>query len=194
MKQAADESTANEEPALITFEVERPDGVQTFDVRVDNEGPDSGAIMNIGAAEQRSAPVTYGLVKSVQMGFYHSKKVGYKIMMTLMALFTGRVKIWHLGGPVVIAKRSYSLAQWGVGTLIFFLAFISINLAIVNLIPLPVLDGGQWLLVTIEAVRGKPLPEKAMGWVSLASFILVVGLMLFVLANDLWTVLVRKWV
>lgn len=194
MKQAADETAANDEPALITYEVERPDGVQTFDVRVDNEGSDSGAVMIIGAAEQRSAPVTYGLVKSVQMGFYHSKKVGYKIMMTLMALFTGRVKIWHLGGPVVIAKRSYSLAQWGVGTLIFFLAFISINLAIVNLIPLPVLDGGQWLVVTIEAVRGKPLPEKAMGWVSLASFILVVGLMLFVLANDLWTVLVRKWV
>lgn len=194
MKDAATESAANDGAALITFEIERPDGVQTFDVNVDDSGPDSGAMMLISAAEKRSAPVTYGLVKSVQMGFYHSKKVGYKIMMTFMALFSGRVKVWHLGGPVVIAKRSYSLAQWGIGTLIFFLAFISINLAIVNLIPLPVLDGGQWLVVTIEAIRGKPLPERAMNWVSLASFIFVVGLMLFVLANDLWTVIVRKWV
>ncbi|MCA8917171.1 MAG: site-2 protease family protein [Planctomycetes bacterium] len=194
MKQASDITQDGDEPATINFEIERKDGIQTFDVQVDPEGPDAGAVMQIGAAEQRSAPVTYGLLKSVKMGFYHSKKVGYKIIMTLMALFTGRVKVWHLGGPVVIAKRSYSLAQWGIGTLIFFLAFISINLAIVNLIPLPVLDGGQWLVVTIEAIRGKPLPERAMNWVSLASFIFVVGLMLFVLANDLWTVIVRKWV
>jgi regulator of sigma E protease len=151
-------------------------------------------VMSLAAAEQRSAPVTYGLGESVLQGFYHSKKVGYKIIMTLAALFTGRVKVWHLGGPVVIAKRSYSLAQWGIGTLIFFLAFISVNLAIVNLLPLPVLDGGQWLVVTIEAVRGKPLPERAMHWVSLASFIFVVGLMLFVLANDVITVFLRKWV
>ncbi|MCA8914276.1 MAG: site-2 protease family protein [Planctomycetes bacterium] len=181
-------------PAEFTYEIKRGDETKTITVKTDDDGPDSGAIMSIGAAEQRSAPVTYGLVKSVQMGFYHSKKVGYKIIMTLAALFTGRVKVWHLGGPVVIAKRSYSLAQWGIGTLLFFLAFISVNLAIVNLIPLPVLDGGQWLVVTIEAVRGKPLPERAMHWVSLASFIFVVGLMLFVLANDIITVVWRKWV
>jgi regulator of sigma E protease len=62
------------------------------------------------------------------------------------------------------------------------------------MIPLPVLDGGQWLIVTIEAIRGKPLPEKAMTWVSLPSFIAVLLLMAFVLANDLVTVFVRKWV
>ncbi|MCB9933023.1 MAG: site-2 protease family protein [Planctomycetes bacterium] len=180
-------------PAEFTYEVERADGVQAISFKTDDEGPDSGAVMSIAAAEQRSAPVTYGLGESVVQGFYHSKKVGYKIIMTLAALFTGRVKVWHLGGPVVIAKRSYSLAQWGVGTLLFFLAFISINLAIVNMLPLPVLDGGQWLVVTIEAIRGKPLPEKAMSWVQLASFIFVVGLMLFVLGNDLWTVFIRKW-
>jgi regulator of sigma E protease len=190
LKTAADA----EGPADFTYEVERSDGIQEFTVKTDDEGPDSGGVMSIAAAEQRSAPVTYGLGESVVQGFYHSKKVGYKIIMTLAALFTGRVKVWHLGGPVVIAKRSYSLAQWGIGTLIFFLAFISVNLAIVNMLPLPVLDGGQWLLVTIESVRGKPLPERAMHWVSLASFIFVVGLMLFVLANDLITVFWRGWV
>ena len=190
LKTAADA----EGPAEITYEVERSDGIQEFTVKTDDEGPDSGAVMGLAAAEQRSEPVTYGLGESVVQGFYHSKKVGYKIVMTLAALFTGRVKVWHLGGPVVIAKRSYSLAQWGIGTLIFFLAFISVNLAIVNMLPLPVLDGGQWLVVTIEAVRGKPMPERAMHWVSLASFIFVVGLMLFVLANDLITVFWRGWV
>jgi regulator of sigma E protease len=178
----------------ITFQVQRDGGTKDIKVSPDSKGPESGAYMEVATAELRSDPVTYGLIESVEQGFYHSKKVGYKIMMTLSALVTGRVKIWHLGGPVVIAKRSYSLAQWGIGTLIFFLAFISINLAIVNMIPLPVLDGGQWLIVTIEAIRGKPLPEKAMTWVSLPSFIAVLLLMAFVLANDLVTVFVRKWV
>lgn len=180
--------------AEFTYDIEREDGIQSFTVKTDDEGPDSGAVMSIAAAEQRSDPVTYGLGESILQGFYHSKKVGYKIVMTLGALFTGRVQLWHLGGPVVIAKRSYSLAQWGIGTLLFFLAFISVNLAIVNLIPLPVLDGGQWLIETIAAIRGKPLPEKALHWVQFASFLMVVGLMLFVLGNDLVTVFWRKWV
>jgi regulator of sigma E protease len=188
------EATKSTPPAEVTFVVKRAGGNAEITVQPDRKGPDSGAYMAVATAEQRSEPVTYGLMESVEQGFYHSKKVGYKIMMTLSALVTGRVKIWHLGGPVVIAKRSYSLAQWGIGTLIFFLAFISINLAIVNMIPLPVLDGGQWLIVTIEAIRGKPLPEKAMTWVSLPSFIAVLLLMAFVLANDLVTVFVRKWV
>ncbi len=187
-------ASQSDQPAEITFQVERNSGLLDVTVKPDDNGQDSGAYLLMATAEQRSEPVTYGLLESVKQGFYHSKKVGYKIIMTLGALFTGRVKIWHLGGPVVIAKRSYSLAQWGTGTLIFFLAFISINLAIVNLIPLPVLDGGQWLIVTIEAVRGKPLPERAMHWVSLTSFIAVLGLMVFVLANDLVTVFWRKWV
>ncbi|MCC6464396.1 MAG: site-2 protease family protein [Planctomycetes bacterium] len=183
----------NEEGADLTLEIQRPDGVQAITVKTEPEGPDSIAYLALAAAEKRSAPVRYGLIQSVGEGFYHSKKVGYKILMTFAGLFAGRVKIWHLGGPVLIAKRSYSLAQWGAGTLIFFLAFISVNLAIVNLIPLPVLDGGQWMIVTIEAIRGRPLPERAMSIVSMTSFIFVVGLMLFVLGNDIVTVWIRGW-
>lgn len=188
------ESVKTEPPAPITFHVERASGLTEVVVKPDSSGPDSGAYLSLAAAELRSEPVTYGLLESVNQGFYHSKKVGYKIVMTLSGLVTGRVKIWHLGGPVVIAKRSYSLALWGTGTLIFFLAFISINLAIINLLPLPVLDGGQWLIVTIEAIRGKPLPERAMNIVGMASFFAVLGLMVFIMANDLVTVFVRKWV
>jgi len=180
--------------AEVSFSVNTKEGAKEYTVKTDENGPDSAGFISVATAEQRSKPVTYGIGESITQGFYHSKKVGYKIMMTLAALFTGRVKLWHLGGPVVIAKRSYALAQWGIGTLVFFLAFISINLAIVNLIPLPVLDGGQWLVVTLEAIRGKPMPEKAMGLVTTISFFAVIGLMLFVLGNDLITVFWRKWV
>lgn len=178
----------------ITLTVDRNGKHETIKITPDLEGAESAANMVISVAEQRSAPVKKGFGDSITAGFHHSKKVGYKIAMTLLGLFSGRISITHLGGPLVIAKRSYSLAGWGMGTLIFFLAFISLNLAIVNLIPIPVLDGGQWLLVSIEAAAGKPLPEKVMAPISLVSFILVVGLMLFVLGNDIVTVFVKKWV
>lgn len=187
------QATGMDAPEL-TFQVQRSDGVKDIVVKPLKDGPDSVAVMKLSAAEKRSDPVTYGFVDSITQGFYHSKKVGYKILMTFGGLFTGRIKIYHLGGPAIIAKRSYDLAQWGIGTLIFFLAFISVNLAVVNLIPLPVLDGGQWLIVTIEAIRGKPLPEKAMIAVQWVSFVAVIGLMLFVVGNDLYTIFWRKWV
>ncbi len=178
----------------ITFKIERDGKSQTLKVSPDLNSYESVAAMVVSVAEQRSAPVTKGFFDSIGAGFHHSKKVGYKIAMTLMGLFSGRISITHLGGPIVIAKRSYSLAGWGLGTLIFFLAFISLNLAIVNLIPIPILDGGQWLLVSIEAAAGKPVPEKLLNPIMTVSFFLVVGLMLFVLGNDIVTVFVKKWV
>jgi regulator of sigma E protease len=178
----------------ITLKLER-DG-KTLDVKItpDLNSAESVANMVVSVAEQRSKPVQKGFFESIGAGFHHSRKVGYKIAMTLLGLFSGRISITHLGGPIVIAKRSYSLAGWGVGTLIFFLAFISLNLAIVNLIPIPILDGGQWLLVTIEKVAGRPVPEKFLNPIMTVSFFLVVGLMLFVLGNDIVTVFVKKWV
>lgn len=178
----------------ITLKLER-DG-KAFDAKItpDLNSAESTAHMIVSVAEQRSKPVQKGFFESITAGFHHSKKVGYKIAMTLLGLFSGRISITHLGGPIVIAKRSYSLAGWGMGTLIFFLAFISLNLAIVNLIPIPILDGGQWLLVTIEKVAGRPVPEKLLNPIMTVSFFLVVGLMLFVLGNDIVTVFVKKWV
>lgn len=186
----AEERKASE----ITLKVERDGKSQTVKVMPDLDSAESVAAMVVSVAEQRSAPVTKGFFEAIGAGFHHSKKVGYKIAMTLMGLFSGRISITHLGGPIVIAKRSYSLAGWGLGTLIFFLAFISLNLAIVNLIPIPILDGGQWLLVSIEAAAGKPVPEKLLNPIMTVSFFLVVGLMLFVLGNDIVTVFVKKWV
>ncbi|MCC6572788.1 MAG: site-2 protease family protein [Planctomycetes bacterium] len=178
----------------VTLTLKRGEETQTVSFTPDVDGPESVAFMKLSVAEQRSAPVRYGIGEAITQGFHHSKKVAYKIIMTLGGLFTGKISVTHLGGPIVIAKRSYSLAGWGAGTLIFFLAFISLNLAIVNLLPIPVLDGGQWLIVTIEKIAGRPIPAAVMNVVGLVSFIFVLGLMLFVLGNDIVTVLVRKWV
>ncbi len=191
---AAAYDTETRKASDLTLTIERAGKTRDFTLTPDLDSQESVATMLVSVAEQRSTPVTKNIGDSIVAGFHHSRKVGYKIGMTLLGLFSGRISITHLGGPLVIAKRSYSLANWGLGTLIFFLAFISLNLAIVNLIPIPILDGGQWLLVSIEAAAGKPVPEKLLNPIMLVSFFLVVGLMLFVLGNDIVTVFVKKWV
>lgn len=105
---------------------------------------------------------------------------------TLQSLLTGVLSAKELGGPVMIYQITTSTARFGtMGDLISITAFISVNLAIFNLLPLPVLDGGHLLFLGIEAVRRKPVSTKVMEWVQQAGLILIVSLMLFVTYNDI---------
>jgi len=133
----------------------------------------------------RTPPLTYGFGESITKGFEVTHKKVVRILETLKGLFSGQVAITNLAGPVLIAKASYDLTKYGFGTLLFFLGFISINLAIVNFLPIPVLDGGLFVVATIEKIKGSPLNERVMGYINFASFIMVIGLMLFVVFNDI---------
>ncbi|MEQ8817721.1 MAG: RIP metalloprotease RseP [Thalassobaculum sp.] len=91
----------------------------------------------------------------------------------------------ELGGPLRIAQLSGDVAQRGWVTTIWFMAMLSINLGLINLFPIPVLDGGHLLFYGVEALRGRPLGERAQEWASMAGLTLVIALMLFVTWNDL---------
>lgn len=91
----------------------------------------------------------------------------------------------ELGGPLRIAQMSGNVAQSGWVTTIWFMAMLSINLGLINLFPIPILDGGHLLFYGVEALRGRPLGERAQEWASMAGLTLVIGLMLFVTWNDL---------
>ena len=91
----------------------------------------------------------------------------------------------ELGGPVKIAQVSGQHASLGLLTLISFMALISLNLGFVNLLPVPMLDGGHLFLYAIEAVRGRPVSQKVQEWAFLAGFTLVMSLMVFLTWNDL---------
>lgn len=90
-----------------------------------------------------------------------------------------------LGGPLRIAQMSGEIAQSGVLALIWFMALLSVNLGLINLFPVPMLDGGHLLFYFIEAARGKPLSEKAQEWGFRGGFVLIIGLMLLSTWNDL---------
>jgi len=104
----------------------------------------------------------YGFLKSIQLGFDKTIESIYLTFITLKKLVTFGLSIKTLGGPVMIAQMSGQAASAGLSSFLSLLAMISISLGILNLLPIPVLDGGLILFLVIEAIRKKPVSRKVM--------------------------------
>jgi regulator of sigma E protease len=104
---------------------------------------------------------------------------------TIVQVVTGRRSLDELGGPIKIAQFSGQSASLGLAALVTFVALISINLGFVNLLPIPVLDGGHLLLYAVEAVRRRPLEPRLQEWAFMSGFVLLISLMLVLTMNDL---------
>jgi regulator of sigma E protease len=102
----------------------------------------------------------------------------------LWKMVTGKVSPRNLGGPVTIAKAAGDSARAGILTFLAFLGYVSVSLAILNLLPVPVLDGGQIVYQVAEAVRGKPLSERAQALGQQIGLAMIAVLLSFVLVND----------
>ena len=100
-------------------------------------------------------------------------------------IVTGRRSVKELGGPLKIAKFSGEQASLGLSDFVWFMAVISINLGFINLLPIPLLDGGHLLFYAVEAVRRKPLKPEAQEWAFRTGLALLLMLMIFVTLNDL---------
>jgi len=104
---------------------------------------------------------------------------------TLAQIITGRRAIDELGGPIKIAQFSGQSASLGLPSLIGFIALISINLGFMNLLPIPMLDGGHLFLYALEGIRRRPLNPRVQEWAFMSGFALLMSLMLFLTWNDL---------
>ncbi len=123
--------------------------------------------------------------QSIRQGAEESYYISAFILMTVKQLVTGEISPRMLGGPVMIGEMAGSRARWGFSHLMRFMALFSINLAILNILPIPVLDGGHILFLLIEKLRGgRPLPENVRLRLSQAGMILLILLMVYVTAND----------
>ena len=90
-----------------------------------------------------------------------------------------------LGGPIMIFQMAGQQASLGVMNFFLFMAVISINLGVLNLLPIPILDGGHILFLGIEAVRRKPLSEKVMMIAQRIGLVIIIALMVFAFYNDI---------
>jgi regulator of sigma E protease len=129
--------------------------------------------------------VSYGPLAAVAEGARRTWTMSVLTLDSLKKMLFGELSVKNLSGPITIAKVAGASAQSGVGDFLNFLAYLSISLGVLNLLPIPVLDGGHLLFYLIEWVRGRPLSEKVQGWGVQIGISLVVGVMLLALVNDL---------
>ena len=100
-------------------------------------------------------------------------------------MISGRRGTEDLGGPLRIAQLSGQVAELGLASLVSFIALLSVNLGLINLFPIPVLDGGHLLFYLAEAIRGRPLGQRAQEYGFRVGLALVLTLMVFATWNDL---------
>jgi regulator of sigma E protease len=141
----------------------------------------TGIIFQIGALEPRS--LTQAHHDTVQL--FYALTAG--TLQAFKTLFGGNTK--DIGGPVQMLAETARGARSGIKSFFLLLALISISIAIMNLIPLPILDGGQILFCTIESIIRRPLPLKIREYIHIASWLLILPLMLLVTARDIYCLL-----
>ncbi|HEX4848689.1 MAG TPA: RIP metalloprotease RseP [Novosphingobium sp.] len=126
-----------------------------------------------------------GAVEAVGYGFSESFAIMKMMAVGLQQIITGERSVKEMGGPVKIAKYSGEMMTLGWLAFVEFVALVSINLAFINLLPIPTLDGGHLAMYAAEAVRRKPLGARSQEWAFRGGMALVLAVAVFVTFNDL---------
>lgn len=129
--------------------------------------------------------VSYGPLAAVGESVKRTWSMSLMTLDSIGKMLFGELSVKNLSGPITIAKVAGASAQSGVGDFLNFLAYLSISLGVLNLLPIPVLDGGHLLFYLVEWVRGRPLSERVQAIGVQIGISLVVGLMLLALFNDI---------
>lgn len=127
----------------------------------------------------------FGPLEAIQLGNAKAAEITKLTILSLVKLFEGVVPLKSLGGPMMIADMANKAAHTGGSTFFMLLAVVSINLGILNLLPVPVLDGGHLMFYTIEAIIRRPVPKKVREYAQQAGMVLLVGLMVLAFYNDI---------
>lgn len=141
----------------------------------------------IGIIEEQKT----GMKARLLFGWQQFVQAGSLIFSVLGSMFTHGFSLNDLGGPVAIYAGTSQATALGFNGVLNFLALLSINLGIVNLLPIPALDGGKLLLNIIEAIIRRPIPERAEGVVTMIGFMLLLLLMILVTWNDIQRYFIR---
>lgn len=126
-----------------------------------------------------------GPLDAVKTGLHETHRVMMTTYLTFVRLFDGTVRVEHLKGPVGIAHLGTVVASRGFIWLLFFMALISVNLAVLNFLPLPIVDGGQFIFLVLEQVMGRPVPVRIQNAATLAGLALIGSMFLIVTFNDI---------
>lgn len=144
------------------------------------EGEDGRKMIGLTFAEQ---PDSIGM--HINMAVRTSVNYARMVWASLGMLVTGQVGVDQLSGPVGVAEVMATTASYSISAFLQLVAFISINLGVMNLLPLPALDGGRLVFLILEGIRRKPVPAKYEGYIHAAGLMLLLALMVYVTGQDI---------
>tara|TARA_E500000081_G_scaffold8933_1_gene10611 strand:- start:519 stop:1880 length:1362 start_codon:yes stop_codon:yes gene_type:complete len=165
----------------VLIDVYRNGDLLQFPVRVgSSEDIDGNQIGIIGV----SFGTSRSIYQSMSKGVYETYNLSVKTLQFIGKMITGNMGTENLSGPIGIAQMAGNTAQAGFLPFMYLMALLSISLGVLNLLPIPVLDGGQLTLLGIEALRGKPFTEKTENFIYTGGALMVGALMIFAIFND----------
>lgn len=126
-----------------------------------------------------------GVFEAASMSVMKTWLIIRQMVTGLVEIFTGSSDSAELAGPIGVAQMAGTVAKIGFGALLNFAALLSLNLGIINLLPIPALDGGHFVTLIVEALRGKPLGERALHYTQMAGITVLVLIMLLATKNDI---------
>ncbi len=129
--------------------------------------------------------MSYGPVESLKLAYERTYMMTSMTVQFLAKLIGGREDASQVGGPIAIIQLSGRQARQGIGDYIIFIALLSVNLGIINLVPVPIMDGGHLMFLGIEAIHGKPLSMKKREIAQQIGLFMLIALMVFVFYNDI---------
>jgi regulator of sigma E protease len=171
----------------VSLKLERGDQVVVLEPRLDGTWPlaERGLILIPDMRMQRAN----GIGQALYMGLYDTATTILDVYGNLRGMVTGRISFTNVGGPLTIGVVAYKFAGMGFWELIFFLGLISANLAVINFLPIPFLDGGHMVFLIYEKIRGRPAPETVQAVATWAGLGLLALLMITVIILD-----VGRWI
>lgn len=135
--------------------------------------------------EEMLVHTSFGPVSAIAEGAKRTWLMSSMTLASIKKMLFGELSAKNLSGPISIAKVAGASAESGLRSFLNFLAYLSISLGVLNLLPIPVLDGGHLLFYTVEWVRGKPVSEKIQAWGMQIGIALVMCVMFFAVFNDI---------
>ena len=168
----------------ISFEVEKTDGsIETYTIKPLKEVDEDGNEM-YAYGITTNYDKQYGFVNSIKYACSKTISLFGSMWDTIKYLFTGRVGVDQLSGPVGIYSIVDSQAQQGLEAILYLIAYLSINVGIINLLPFPAFDGGRILFLIIEKIFKKPVSKRVENIIHSIGFMLIIALLIYVTFND----------
>ena len=179
---------------LLSVKIERGEGILTLSLTPDKKVTDDGKVIGfIGAANKPSkiffSEESYGPVSALAKALTRTWDMSWLTLQMLGKIITGQASYKNLSGPISIAQYAGDSAANGLASFLWFLGIVSVSLGVLNLLPVPILDGGHLMYYLVEFIKGNPVSESVQIVGQQIGLVLLLSLMVLVFYNDIMRLL-----